>query len=233
MKETATRAIWHKAGAEAMGTFALVFAGCGAIMVDELTNGALTHSGVASVFGLVIMAMIYATGHISGAHLNPAVTLAFASTGRIAWGNVFPYIAAQVAAALGAAIALRAILGPAADIGATFPRGSSAQSLAMEFLLTFFLMFVIRGVATDSRANSQLAGIAIGGTVALGAMFGGPISGASMNPARSIGPALVIGRVDSLSIYIIGPLLGALAGARAYELVCCDDPNPKSAGGCC
>ena len=173
--------------AELIGTFALVFAGCGAIMVDAKT-GQLGHLGVAFSFGLVIMVMIYALGHISGAHFNPAVTFAFALTRHFPWPRVVAYWAAQLAGAVVAALILRGSLGDIADVGATTPSGSAGQSFLWELILTFFLMLVIMAVATDTLAVGEAAAIAIGGTVGLDALFGGPISGASMNPARSLGP---------------------------------------------
>ncbi len=204
--------------AEAIGTFALVFAGAGAIMVDAKTH-ALGHVGVAIVFGLVIMAMIYAVGHVSGAHFNPAVSFAFALTRHFPWPRMVAYWAAQLTGALVAAALLRASLGNHADVGATLPAGSNAQALLWEVVLTFFLMFVIMSVATDARAVGEAAAIAIGGTVGLDAMFGGPITGASMNPARSLGPALVSGQLHAFWIYIVAPLAGAALGGLAYQLV--------------
>ena len=209
----------RRAAAEAVGTFALVFAGCGAIMVDEMTGGAVTRLGVGLTFGLVIMVMVYATGHVSGAHLNPAVTVTFASLGRIAWKEVPAYLAGQLFAAVIAALVLRGLLGPVAALGTTAPAGPVGQAVVFECVLTFFLMFVISAVATDARAVGHLAGVAIGGTVALAAIFAGPISGASMNPARSIGPALVSGGLGDLWIYVVGPLAGALAGGWTYRFV--------------
>ena len=211
--------------AEVFGTFALVFAGCGAIMVNAKTE-ALGHVGVAIAFGLVIMVMIYAVGHVSGAHFNPAVTFAFALTRHFPWPHVFLYWSAQVVGAIAAALVLRASLGNIADIGATLPSGSDAQSFLWETILTIFLMFVIMAVATDTRAVGEAAAIAVGGTVALDALFGGPISGASMNPARSLGPALVSGDLQSLWIYLTAPLLGAAIGAVAYQLIRGDEPSP-------
>jgi MIP family channel proteins len=204
--------------AELIGTFALVFAGAGAIMVDDKTHQ-LGHVGVAIVFGLVIMVMIYAVGHVSGAHFNPAVSFAFALTRHFSWRRLLGYWAAQVSGALIAAAILRGSLGSRAHVGATLPAGSQGQAFLWEVVLTFFLMFVIMSVATDTRAVGEAAAIAIGGTVGLDAMFGGPVTGASMNPARSIGPALVSGDVHALWLYIAAPLLGAAIGGVAYQLL--------------
>ena len=204
--------------AEAIGTFALVFAGCGAIMVDART-GALGHVGVAISFGLVIMVMIYAVGHISGAHFNPAVTLAFATSRHFPAARVPAYWAAQLAGATAAALVLRASLGDVAHVGATLPAGSGGQAFLWESVLSYFLMFVIMAVATDTRAVGEAAAIAIGATVGLDAMFGGPISGASMNPARSLGPALVSGDLHALWLYLVAPLAGATIGALSYQAV--------------
>jgi MIP family channel proteins len=204
--------------AELIGTFALVFAGCGAIMVDAKTS-ALGHIGVAITFGLVIMAMIYAVGHISGAHFNPAVSLAFAVSRHFPWPRTFAYWIAQLLGAIAAAAILRGSLGNVAHVGASLPSGSQAQSFLWELVLSFFLMFVIMAVATDTRAVGEAAAIAIGGTVGLDAMFGGPISGASMNPARSAGPALISGDLHALWLYIVAPLVGAGLGALLYQFV--------------
>ena len=204
--------------AEFVGTFALVFAGCGALMVDAKT-GALGHVGVAITFGLVIMAMIYAVGHISGAHLNPAVTFAFTLSRHFPRPRLFGYWGAQLLGALTAAAILRGSLGNVAHVGATLPSGSQGQSFLWELVLTFFLMVVIMAVATDTRAVGEAAAIAIGGTVGLDAMFGGPISGASMNPARSVGPALVSGDLHALWVYIVAPLVGATLGAVVYHVI--------------
>ena len=215
--------------AELIGTFALVFAGAGAIMVDAKTH-ALGHIGVATSFGLVIMVMIYAVGHVSGAHFNPSVSFAFALTRHFPWPRLFGYWVAQAAGALIAAALLRASLGSVAHIGATLPAGSQGQSFLWEVVLTFFLMFVIMAVATDTRAIGEAAAIAIGGTVGLDAMFGGPISGASMNPARSLGPALVSGDLHALWLYIAAPLLGASIAGLVYQLVRGVQPRPAEAG---
>jgi aquaporin NIP len=202
--------------AEAIGSFALVFAGAGAIMVNAKTHQ-LGHVGVAITFGLVIMAMIYAVGHISGAHLNPAVTFAFALTRHFPWNRAAGYWVAQIVGAFAAAALLRGSLGNIAHVGATLPSGSQAQSFLWELVMTAFLMFVVLAVATDTRAVGEAAAIAVGGTVAFDAMFGGPVSGASMNPSRSIGPAVVSGDLHALWIYIVAPITGACVGAVAYQ----------------
>jgi aquaporin NIP len=204
--------------AEGIGTFALVFAGAGAVVVDARTH-ALGHAGVAITFGLVIMAMIYAVGHVSGAHFNPAVSFAFALTRHFPWPRAAAYWAAQLAGALLAAALLRGSLGSDAHLGATLPSGSQGQSFVWEVVLTFFLMFVIMAVATDTRAVGEAAALAIGGTVGLDALFGGPISGASMNPARSLGPAFVSGDLHALWVYILAPLAGATLGALTYQFI--------------
>lgn len=187
------------AAAEALGTFALVFFGCGAIMVDA-EQGGLGHLGVSLAFGLVVMAMVYALGHVSGAHINPAVTVALAARGRFPWTSVPGYIGAQVAGAVLAAVVLRATLGDVADLGATQPSGSAGQSFVWEVVLTAALLVVIVSVATDARAPAGAAALAIGGTIALASLVGGPVSGASLNPARSLGPAVVAGDLDRKSV---------------------------------
>ncbi len=212
--------------AELIGTFALVFAGAGAIMVDARTH-ALGHVGVALSFGLVIMAMIYAVGHVSGAHFNPAVSFAFALSRHFPWSRLAGYWVAQACGALAAAAFLRGSLGNLAHVGATLPAGSQAQSFLWEAVLTFFLMFVIMAVATDTRAVGEAAAIAVGGTVGLDALFGGPVSGASMNPARSLGPALVAGDLHALWLYLVAPLLGAGLGSLAYQFVRGEHPQPS------
>jgi MIP family channel proteins len=197
--------------AEFLGTFALVFFGCGAI-----ANG-LSPASVALAFGLVIAVMIYALGHISGAHFNPAVSIGFAVGRHLPRSKAAAYAAAQVLGATAGALALRITLGPDADLGVTQPSGSDVQSFAWEAALTFFLMLVITAVATDIRAVGQAAALAIGGTVALGALVGGPISGASMNPARSIGPAIITGDLAHVWLYIAAPIVGAIGAAFVYR----------------
>ena len=204
--------------AEAIGTFALVFAGCGAIMVDSKTSQ-LGHVGVAFSFGLVIMFGIYAVGHISGAHFNAAVTFAFALTRHFPWPRAFAYWGAQLAGALAAAALLRASLGNIAHIGATYPSGSAGQSFLWELIMSAFLMFVVLAVATDTRAVGEAAAIAIGGTIGLDAMFGGPISGASMNPIRSLGPGIVAGDLRDIWVYLLAPVAGTALGGLAYQFV--------------
>jgi aquaporin NIP len=206
----------RRAVAEGVGTYALVTAGCGAIMVDHLA-GTLTHVGVAFVFGLVIMVMIAACGHLSGAHFNPAVTVAFALTRHFAWREVPFYVLGQLLGAVAGSLTLRLFFGPVAQLGATLPQGAVWQSFGVEVLLSAVLMFVIISVATDTRAVGQLAALAIGATVALDALWGGPISGASMNPARSFGPALVAGVWSDQWIYWLAPLLGMCLGAGLYQ----------------
>jgi len=197
--------------AEFVGTFALVFAGTGAIVINDVSGGAITHVGVALTFGLIVSAMIYTLGDVSEAHLNPAVTLAFAVAGRFRAARVLPYIAAQVAGACAASLLLRALFESHATLGATLPAGSAMQAAVLELVLTLLLMFTILGVSQGAREKGLFAGAAIGGVVALEALFAGPISGASMNPARSLAPALVSARMDGIWIYLAAPTLGALA----------------------
>jgi len=210
--------VLRRAVAETIGSFALVSAGCGAIAVQAQT-GALGHLGVALAFGLVVMVMIAALGHVSGAHFNPAVTVTFALTRHFPWRLVPLYLAAQLAGAMAGALALRALFGRDGNLGVTTPAGSAIQGLAIEALLTGFLMFVVMAVATDTRAVGELAAIAVGGAVALDALWGGPLTGASMNPARSFGPALVTGLWQDHWIYWIGPLAGAAVGGALYQFV--------------
>jgi len=210
----------RRAAAEGIGVFALVFAGCGAIVAEAEHPGTLGNVGIALVFGLVIMAMIYATGHLSGAHLNPAVTIAFAATRHLPRSEAIAYVGAQAAGALLAAAALAAVWpSQPAALGTTLPTVGAGSALVYEVVMSAFLMFVIMALATDTRAVGAAAAIAIGATVGLDALFGGPITGASMNPARSLGPALVSGELHDLWLYLLGPLVGAVLGALVYQLV--------------
>lgn len=195
--------------AEAIGTFGLVFAGTGAIVVNEVTSGGVSHVGIALAFGLAVLTMIYAVGEVSGAHLNPAVTMGFFLAGRMRGRRVLPYMLSQMIGALVASLTLRALFGSHTDLGVTMPLGSAWQSFILEAVLTAILMFVILGVAAGSKEIGMMAGIAIGGVISMEALFAGPISGASMNPARSLAPALISGNLTSLWIYIAGPMLGA------------------------
>jgi aquaporin Z len=195
--------------AEAIGTFFLVFAGTGAIVVNQVYGGAVTHVGIALTFGLVVMSMIYALGDTSGAHLNPAVTTAFWVARKFPGGAVPGYLVAQCSGALAASGALRVIVPASTTLGATLPSGTWGQSFIMEVILTCMLMLVILQVSSGSKEKGILAGVAIGGVVALEALFAGPICGASMNPARSLAPAIVSGHIESLWIYVTAPVLGA------------------------
>ncbi|MBI1310856.1 aquaporin [bacterium] len=211
--------------AEALGTFALVVAGCGAIVVDGTTGGTITHSGVAWTFGLIVMAMIYALGDVSGAHINPAATISFWWAGRFEGRHVLPYVAAQSLGALTAAAMLRLLFPDHVTLGATLPSGSWWQSFVLEVLLTWLLMFVVLNVSTGAKEKGIMAGAAIGGVVALEAMFAGPICGASMNPARSLGPALISGQLQHLWLYLTAPILGAILAVFS----CCSVQEK----GCC
>jgi aquaporin Z len=215
----------RRLAAEGLGTFALVFAGTGAIVINDVTGGTVSHVGIALTFGLIVLAMVYALGDVSGAHLNPAVTLGFFAARRFAGRRVASYVASQCAGAILASLALRLMFPTSATLGATVPAGGAFQSFALELILTFLLMFVILGVSTGSKEKGVLAGVAVGSVIALEALFAGPISGASMNPARSLAPALMSLRLESLWVYLTAPVLGACAGVLACR--CVQDP------GCC
>ena len=199
--------------AEAIGTFCLVFAGTGAIVIDEVSHGAITHPGVAMTFGLVVMAMIYALGDISGAHLNPAVTVGFWLARRLPRRHVVPYVCAQFVGALAASALLRALFPGPNSLGTTHPAGSAAQSFVLEAVLTAILMFVILCVSSGPKEKGLMAGIAVGGVIGFEAMFAGPICGASMNPVRSLAPALISGNLHDAWLYLAAPTLGAAAVA--------------------
>ena len=216
----------RKLAAEAFGTFCLVFAGTGAVVVNDATGGTVSHVGVALTFGLVVLAMVYAVGDVSGAHLNPAVTLGFFAARRFEGRSVVPYIAAQCLGAVLASATLRLMFPASATLGATLPAGDATQSWVMEFVLTLILMFVILSVSTGSKEKGVLAGVAVGAVIALEALFAGPVSGASMNPARSLAPAVVAGRLEHLWVYLTAPVAGALAGVVVCGVV-------HGPGGCC
>jgi aquaporin Z len=204
---------------EFIGTFALVFCGVGAVIINDVSGGAVTHVGIAITFGLIVMAMIYSIGEISGAHINPAVTIAFWASGRFEKKEVLPYITAQIIGALLASAVLYLLFPLHETQGATLPLGSAMQSFILEVILTFILMFVIIKVSTRSKETGTMAGIAIGGVVGLEAMFAGPITGASMNPARSIAPAVFSGNFEHLWLYIAAPIIGALLAVLACRAI--------------
>ena len=221
-----------KLAAEFIGTFCLVFAGTGAIVINDVSGGTVSHVGIAVTFGLVVMAMIYTLGDISGAHLNPAVTLGFFVARRFEGRLVFPYIVSQFFGAVLASLSLSVLFAQHTTLGSTLPAGSVAQSFVLELILSFILMFVILSVSTGANEKGITAGIAVGAVVGLEALFAGPISGASMNPARSLAPALVSLHFQSLWIYLSAPILGALfavAGCRCvHEQGCCAIAEPKA-----
>ena len=216
----------RKLAAEAFGTFCLVFAGTGAVVVNDTHGGVVTHVGVALTFGLVVLAMIYALGDVSGCHLNPAVTLAFFAARRSGRGRVVPYILAQVVGAVLASFVLKAMFPTHPTLGATLPAGTAVQSWVMEFVLTLMLVVVILSVSTGAKEKGLLAGVAVGAVIALEAMFGGPVSGASINPARSLAPAVAAGRLEHLWVYLTAPVAGALAGVVICGAI-------HGTGGCC
>lgn len=203
--------------AETLGTFSLLFCGTGAIIINEQTNGTITHVGVAMTFGLIVMAMIYSLGNISGAHLNPAVTIAFTLAKKFPLKQVIPYTISQMFGALAASFTLKYLFPSSQTLGATLPSGTVTQSFILELILTFILMLVIMNVATGSKEKGLFAGIAIGATVLLEAMFAGPICGASMNPVRSLAPAVASGQLQHLWIYLIAPVLGAALAIPVWQ----------------
>jgi len=203
--------------AELIGTFGLVFCGTGAIIIDQQSGGAVTHVGVALTFGLIVMSMIYSLGNISGAHLNPAVSIAFTLAGRFPFVKLPGYIISQLSGALVASLTLKLLFPASQLLGATLPAGTEMQSFVLEFLLTFFLMLVILSVASGSKEQGMFAGLAIGSVVGLEAIFAGPVCGASMNPARSIAPAIASGHTEHLWLYIAAPVLGAIAAIPVWK----------------
>lgn len=206
--------------AEVVGTYFLIFAGCASVVVNVNNEKVISQAGISIVWGLAVMVLVYSVGHISGAHFNPAVTIAFASCKRFPLKQVPAYVSAQVIGSTMAAGTLRLLFsGPHDVFAGTSPQGSDLQAFVMEFIITFYLMFIISGVATDNRAIGELAGLAIGSTVLLNVMFAGPITGASMNPARSLGPAMVSNHYKGIWIYLISPTLGAISGAWVYNIV--------------
>jgi len=215
----------NKYVSEFLGTFFLVFAGTGAIIVNDVSGGQITHMGIALTFGLVVMAMIYSIGNISGAHLNPAVTLGFLVSGRLEKGQALPFIGSQFLGALTASLLLRLIFPDHNTLGITVPSGSLSQTFILEIMLSFLLMFVILNVSTGSKEKGIMAGVAIGSTIALEALFAGPITGASMNPARSFAPALISGHLEYVWIYLTATFIGALAACPFCRIIqgvdCC------------
>ena len=201
--------------AEAIGTFALVFAGTGAIVINDISQGTVSHVGVALTFGLVVTAMIYAIGDVSGAHLNPAVTIGFWVARRFSGKDILPYILSQIAGAVTASILVRILFGAHPTLGATLPAGSARQSFLLEIILTLLLMFTILNVSTGAKEKGITAGLAVGAVVGLEALFARPISAASMNPARSLAPAIVSGQLDHLWIYLTAPVLGSAVAVLA------------------
>jgi aquaporin NIP len=227
--------VMRKLAAEFLGTFALVFTGTGAIIINEASGGAITHLGIALTFGLIGLAMIYTLGDVSGAHLNPAVTLGFWAARRFPASQIWRYVAAQISGALVASLILKLLFPGNTNLGATHPAGSAVQSLVLEFILTFLLMFVILNVSTGANEKGITAGIAIGAVIALEALFAGPICGASMNPARSLAPALASGHLRDLWIYLLAPAAGALAAVLGCVCVrekCCCSTEPCFAREC-
>jgi aquaporin NIP len=209
----------RKSIAEIIGTFALVFCGTGAIIIDNVTKGGVTHVGVAITFGLAVMAMIYGLGDVSGAHLNPAVSIAFTLAGRLPLKSLGIYLLSEIVGAFLASLMLRLLFPTDEFLGTTLPAGSAWQSFVLELILTFFLMLVIMGVATGSKEQGLFAGIAIGSVILLEAMFAGPICGASMNPARSLAPAIVSGHTENLWVYLTAPVIGAALAIPIWKFL--------------
>jgi aquaporin Z len=230
--QTHVEQIANRCVAEGIGTFALVFAGCGAIVVDDTSGGVLGHVGVSLVFGIVVMAMVYSVGNVSGAHINPAVTLGFLFAGRLDRRAVLPYVGSQLLGAVAAAAMLRVLFLEHGTLGATLPTGGLLRSFVLEVLLSYLLMFVILNVSTGHMEKGIMAGVAVGGTVAVGALLGGPVTGASMNPARSLGPALVSGHLEALWVYLVAPVIGMFLAHPTCRWIqgrecCSEDPEGR------
>jgi aquaporin NIP len=225
LKDLQKNLIAKKLAAEFAGTFVLVFAGTGAIIINDLTGGRITHLGVATTFGLIVLILIYTLGDISGAHLNPAVTFGFYLARQFKGRNVLPYISSQFMGATAASLCLKLIFTQHQTLGATQPSGSVMQSFITEIILSWILMFVVLSVSTRAKEEGVPAGIAVGSTIALAALFAGPISGASMNPARSLGPALISAHLENVWIYLSAPLIGAALAVPLCRVV--------KAEGCC
>jgi aquaporin NIP len=203
--------------AEFIGTYIMVFCGTGAMVIDEQSHGGVTHVGVAITFGLVVMSLIYALGNVSGAHINPAVSIAFTLAGKFPAKCLLPYVASQLAGAILASFTLKFLFPGNSHLGGTLPSGTDLQAFIFEFILTYILMLVIINVATGSKEQGMFAGLAIGGVVLFEAMFAGPICGASMNPARSIGPAVATGNYQSLWLYIVSPIIGSTFAVLCWK----------------
>ena len=219
MSQKAVVARFSKPLAEFIGTFALVFCGTGAMVVNEVSQGAVSHVGVGLVWGAVVLAMIYTLGEVSGAHINPAVTISFWATGKFKGKEVPVYVFSQIAGAIAASYTLKALFPTSKELGATIFEGSIQQAFVLEFIISFFLMFVILNVATGSKEQGLMAGISIAFYVMLAALFEGPITRASMNPARSIGPALASGLMDQLWLFIVAPTVGALTSIPFWKII--------------
>jgi len=204
---------------ELIGTFAIVFCGTGAIIINQEAGSVITHVGIASTFGLIVMTMIYALGNISGAHFNPAVTIAFAAVKRFPMKEVLPYLISQIVGALIASFTLKFLFPANPTLGTCIPAGSEMQSFILEVIIAFLLMLVIANVAHGSKEQGMFAGLAIGATVLLTIMFAGPISGGGLNPARTLSPAIASGNFEHLWIYILGPVVGALIAVFTWNFI--------------
>ena len=216
---TATPLLSQCLVAEFCGTFGLVFIGTGALVVNEMTGGEITHVGISLTFGLTVLAMIYGFGAVSGCHINPAVTVGFWASGRFDGRRVPGYIVAQCAGALTASGTVRMLFPAAESLGGTVPSGSASQAFVLEIILTLILMLVILSVSFGAKETGMLAGVAIGAVITFESLFAGPVSGASMNPARSLGPAIIAGETHSLWVYLVAPILGAVLSVPLYRVI--------------